>query len=302
MNTPLPTDPATAALEAALPELRSIRRTGWMISVASVAAAIAILFYIKGIEDNTGWIIGALMVGIFGVMQAFSWVRGRHERAVMPIIAQAFGLSYQKSPSYFFDGLPKNFIPLGGSRSVDDMMEGRIADRAFRFAECKTETGGDDSSTLFKGVVLEVKSAGTLPQFIIASEKETRGFLFFKGRVQVDGMMLVHQSTGQDGQTYGLWSHSETAGQMVGMRAFMEKIIELGPRVLGSSSLYSLNSTGGQYFVSIRHSRDLFRIGGLLSKDADVMRDIRTASSEFSQPIQLVSEILKAEQALLAAT
>jgi hypothetical protein len=302
---PAPTganDPSSDALAAAMPEIRAAKTKGWIAVVLSVLLSVALAwFFGTAIEDNVGWVVVTLMGGVFGVMGAFGWTRSKHETAVMPIIARAFGLHYQKSPTGFYDTLPRNFIPLGGRRSVDDMMDGRVADRSFRFAECKTETGGKNSSTLFKGIVLDVQSAGTLPSFIIASEKETRGFLFFKGRVQVDDMMLVHQSTGHDGQAYGLWSHSEEPAKMAGIRAFMDRIISLGPQVLGSSSLYSLVSTGGYYHVALRHSRDMFQIGGLLSDDAQVMSDIRSAASEFAHPVQLVSEILKAEQALLAA-
>ncbi len=285
-----------------MPEIRAAKTKGWIGVGVSVLVTGAVLYGLSTVvDDGPGWYIFALVAGVFGIVGAFGWTRAKHETTVMPIIAQAFGLHYQKAPSGFFETLPRNFIPLGGRRSVDDMMDGRVAGRSFRFAECKTETGGKNSSTLFKGIVLDVQSAGTLPSFIIASEKETRGFLFFKGRVQVDDMMLVHQSTGSDGQAYGLWSHSEEPAKMAGMRAFMDSIIAVGPQVLGSSTLYSLVSTGGYYHVSLRHSRDLFAIGGLLSDDNQVMSDIRTAAAEFAHPVQLVTEILKAEQALLAA-
>lgn len=294
-------DPSSDELAAALPAMRAARLKGWVGVAASVALSGVAAIYLSRLEEAAGWVIGALMFGLFGVIGAFAWTRAKHETTVMPIIAQTFGLHYQKAPSGFFDGLPRNFIPLGGRRSVDDMMEGHVAERSFRFAECKTETGGKNSSTLFKGIVLDVQSAGTLPSFIIASEKETRGFLFFKGRVQVDDMMLVHQSTGSDGQTYGLWTHSEEPARMAGIRAFTDAVIALGPRVLGASSLYSLVSTGHYYYVSLRHGRDMFTIGGLLSDDQQVMADIRLAAGEFSHPVQLVAEILKAEKALLAA-
>ena len=42
-------------------------------------------------------------------------------------------------------------------------MSGSVAGRNFRFAECKTETGGKNSSTLFQGLVLEVRASGGVP-------------------------------------------------------------------------------------------------------------------------------------------
>jgi len=289
-------------IEAALPEMRATRRKGLLVVVISVIATAVLVYLTLGWTDGeSAWIIMALMPGLFGVLGAFGWVRGKHERLVMPVIAGVFGLTYQKSPPGFFVGLPKVFIPRGGRRSVDDMMTGHVADCQFRFAECKTETGGKNSSTLFKGVVLEVQSKGGVPAFLIASEKETKGFLFFKGRVDVDGMEMMHQTAGHDGKGYGLWARSSEAGRLVGLRAFMDQIVALGPRVLGDSALYSLVSDGRAYFISLSHRRDLFAIGGLLAGDDEVMRDIRKASDELAYPVRLATEVMRAEGALLAA-
>lgn len=293
-------DPSSAAMDSVLVEMRKARTNGWVLVSFTVVVAGLLAVMALGIdEDPLVWSFMALVLGGIVVLCIAGWVRNQHERRVMPTIAGAFGLRYQKAPAHFYKDLPQNFIPLGGRRSVDDLMAGTVADRRFRFAECKTETGGKNSRPLFKGVVMVVESKGTLPAFIIASEKETKGFLFFKGRVQVDETPLLHQAAGRDGQTYGLWSHSADAMDMAGLRAFMEQIIALGPKVLGQSTLYSLVSTGGFYYVSLRHNRDLFKIGGLFSDDATVLTDMRTAAAEFAHPIEMVTEILRAEQALL---
>lgn len=296
-------DPSGDALQAALPEIRRAKTNGIALSVLAIVVAFIVAWIATGLKkDAVVWSLMSLVVGAVMVGGIGSWVRGQHERAVMPIIAQAFGLSYQKSLKTFYDRLPKNFIPLGGRRSVDDMMSGTVADRRFSFAECKTETGGKNSSTLFRGVVLEAQSKPGMPEFIIASEKETKGFLFFKGHVQVDGMVMVHSMTGPDGQIYGLWATSEDPSRTKGLRMFMDKILALGPRVLGQSSLYSLVSTGSTYYVSLRHSRDLFKIGGMFASEAQVMTDIRAAATEFGYPVRLVTEILRAEEALVVAS
>lgn len=294
-------DPSAQALADVLPEIRSTKTKGWALCVMTVAVSAVALILVSGAEDGFQWVIMVLFIGAFALAGIHGCVRRQHERAVMPVIARAFGLDYEKAPKDFYPTLPQNFIPQGGRRSVDDMMRGTVAGRSFRFAECKTETGGKNSSTLFQGLVLEVRASGTVPEFIIASEKETRGFLFFKGKVQVEGMDLIHQSTGPDGQIYGLWSRSGAPRQMAGLGAFMDRIIALGPRVLGSATLYSLVSTGKNYFVSLRHKRDLYRIGGLLTDEAEVMSHIRMAAQELGHPIALATEILRAEEALLAA-
>ncbi|MEZ5798631.1 MAG: hypothetical protein R3D63_14820 [Paracoccaceae bacterium] len=295
-------DPSAAALDSALPEIRKAKRNGWaLLIVTGAIAGLAAIMLQNLPEEGLQWGFMVLFLAGFLMFGIVSWVRKQHERAVMPIIARAFALDYEKTPARFYQSLPKNFIPQGGRQSVDDMMSGKVADRHFRFAECKTETGGKSSSVLFKGVVVELQSRGNMPDFIIASEKETKGFLFFKGRVQVDEFSRVYSATGHDGQIYGLWSTSSDAAGLAGLRAFMEQIIAIGPRVLGESSLYSLVSTGPTYYVSLRHARDLFKIGGMFADDAKVMSDIRNAAAEFGHPIKLVSEILRAEEALTAA-
>lgn len=304
-DVPLPvaeSDPATRALTAALPEIRSVKIKGWILSAAAVVASAALMLMAAKLrEDRLQFIIFAAFPAFFGVGAALRWVRSSHERAVLPIIAEAFGLIYQKAPKGFYETLPKNFIPLGGRRSVDDLMNGKLAGRTFRFAECKTETGGKNSSTLFQGVVIEVQSMGTMPEFLIASMKETKGFLFFKGKVQVEGMQLIHQANGTNGEIYGMWARSEAPGQMAGLRAFMDKVIALGPRVLGESTLYSLVSTGRFYYVSLRHKHDLFRIGGMFSSEDQVIQHIRAAATELAHPIDLAGQVLQAEEVLLAA-
>ncbi len=294
-------DPSAQALADALPEIRSTKTKGWALCALAAAVSALALILLSGVEGSFQGVIIVLFMGGFALVSIYAWVRKQHERAVMPVIARAFGLGYVKSPKDFYPTLPKNFIPQGGQRSVDDMMSGSVAGRSFRFAECKTETGGKNSSTLFQGLVLEVRASGGVPEFIIASEKETKGFLFFKGKVQVERMDLIRQSTGADGQTYGLWSRSGAPRGMAGLDAFMDRIIALGPRVLGSATLYSLVSTGQHYFVSLRHKRDLYRIGGLFTDEAEVMSHIRAAAHELGHPIALTTEILRAEEALLAA-
>lgn len=292
-------DPSAQALADALPEIRSAKAKGWALCAMTVAVCAAALILLSG--KSVQWVIIVLFMGGFALTGIHAWVRKQHERAVMPVIARAFGLGYVKSPKDFYPTLPKNFIPQGGRRSVDDMMSGSVASRSFRFAECKTETGGKNSSILFQGLVLEVRAGGSVPEFIIVSEKETRGVLFFKGRVQVDGMELVRQSTGSDGQVYGLWSRPGGPRPMAGLDAFMERIIALGPRVLGSATLYSLVSAGDYYYVSLRHKRDLYRIGGLFADEAAVMSHVRMAAQDLGHPIELAAEILRAEEVLLAA-
>lgn len=292
-------EPSAATMEAVLAEMRTIRRNGWtMVIFAAVTTLVLCSLALGQNKDSAKWAFAAFVLGGITIIGIFGWVRGQHERKAMPILARVFGLGYQKSPQNFYQNLPVNFIPMGGRRSVDDMMSGRVAERAFHFAESKTETGGKNSRTLFRGVILDLESKKGLPEFIIALEQETTGTFLSKVRVKVEDMALLHRATGHDGQAYGMWSRHPNTNEVDGLRSFMERVIALGPKVLGKSTLYSLVSSGTHFYISLRHDRDLFKIGGLLADDAQMRADMQTAAAEFSHPIDLIAEVLRAEEAL----
>jgi hypothetical protein len=295
-------DPSEAALAAALPDIRAATKKGRTLLIGAVVITVIILVALvtTGVREPAGYGITAIL-GVLAVMGAIGWTRATHERAVMPIIAKAFSLQYEKSPKGFYDMIPRALIPFGGRRSVDDMMSGQLAGRNFRFAECKTATGGKNSRTLFKGVVLILDARDGMPDLVIASEKDTKGFLIFPGRVNVDDMQLVHQVQAADGQTYGLWTASSQAMQFSAVQTFMDMILAVGPRILGSSTLYTVLSTGQQHYISLKHQHDLFSVGGMFANETKVISDIRHAATEIAHPIELVAEILRAEEALFAA-
>lgn len=275
-----------------------------MQMVAAVVAVVGVAGLLMSAGgDGVSYGIAVLVVGLLmlPVMVAES-VRLKQEKEVLPLIARAFGLSYTKSPPDIFYSLPEVFIPRGGRRSVDDQMAGEVAGRRFSFTEVKTETGGKNSRTLFKGVVVTIANDRKLPEFLIASTKETKGFLFFRGNVHVEGMDYHEGVTGPNGVYYGLWSRGGgQVGALSGLRAFMERMSEIGPQVLGTGELYSVACDGRSIHLAIRLAEDMFRVGGLLADDARVMADIRRAGDQLAHPIRLVSEVLRAEEALMAA-
>lgn len=293
-------DPAGDALAAALPMIRQSQRMAWVWIAVIIAVVLAIaigLFSLGG--DAIGYAFGVLVVGCFFPFMVAESTRKKHEREVLPTICNAFGLEYQKSPKGYFDTIPKGFIPLGGRRSCDDIMVGKVAGQSFRLAEVKTETGGKNSVVLFKGLVIGLESRGAPPQFLLASLKETKGFLFFKGNVPVQGMESLDTFSGPDGTQYGIWAAPGSGGDAARILPFARRIAEVGPQILGKSTLYSVQSNGSQWHMALRHDADLFRIGGLRADEAKIMADIRTASAEFAQMFRLIEAILKAEEGLI---
>lgn len=297
-------DPAAEAISRLLPVIRSTKRNGWLQAAAGTIGLLALAAaLISWGGKAVDWALLAAVMAFAVPFWVATEVRKKHERALLPVISESFGLIHRKSPAGFFESLPEVFLPKGGVRTADDQMSGRLADRRFTFTEVKVATGGKRSRTLFRGVVTETETGRLLPPFVIASTSETKGFLFLKANVHVAGMDWHHGVTAPDGTFYGLWSRPDTGVDgMAGMSAFLDRMVAIGPEVLGDSRLYSVACTGTSILVALGHSRDFFRIGGLLADEQTIMSDIRAAASEFSQPVRLVTEILRAEAALTAAS
>lgn len=301
MSDPVPPtrDPLETALSDALPQLRSLRLQGLAGLAALMAATVFLgIILLNAGKDAQSWAIIVGFAGVFGMIALAGWVKKSHEAAIMPILAATLNLSHQKSAKHFITQIPQNFIPRGGKQTCDDLMSGQIAGRPFCFAEVKTETGGKNSSTLFDGVVVEVKAREMLPEFLIAPVKQTKGFWFFKGNVDVGNQARWHSATGGTGEEYGLWSPSQQPAERKVMEALMDRMLNLGGSLGSGSSLYSVACTGHFIYVALRHKREMFRIGGVFSTHDELMADIRTATGELDVPLRLAGEVVRAEEAL----
>lgn len=299
---PTAPDPVAEALANSLPGLRRLQVQGWLGIAAILAATVflVVVLWNSG-EDGFSW---ALVMGILGLVLAgtvAAWVKRSHEAAIMPILASTLNLTHEKTAKWFMQQIPQTFIPRGGKQHCDDLMSGKIAERSFRFAEVKTETGGKNSSVLFDGVVIEVTARSDLPEFLIAPVRQTRGFWIFKGNINVEDMGRWHTGYGTNDEEYGLWSPSNQPAERKVMEALMDKMIGLGSSLGAGSSLYSVACTGRDIYVALRHKHEMFRIGGAFATQDEMMADIRTATAELEVPLRLAAEVVRAEEALHGA-
>lgn len=293
-------DPATRALATAMPVIRRHQRMGWIwvVLILVVSIVLGVMLIMAG-GDALGYGIGVLIVGPIMSLWPAETARKKIEREVLPTVCETFGLTYSKDADEIFQMLPRSFIPFGGRRSCDDTLSGQLAGQWFRLAEVKTETGGKNSQTLFRGVVITLHSRGKPPEFLMASHKETKGFLFFKGNVRVEGMQNVDTVSGPEGVQYGVWIPEGATTDAARLRPVVKGIADLVPDVLHKSTLYSIYSANGEWHIALRHDRDLFSVGGLRASEAQIMADIRSASDDLAQVYRLIEGILKAEEGLI---
>jgi hypothetical protein len=296
-NTLIPEIPdITTALPGILPTLRGETLKGWGMMAGLLIAAVILAFVVKDLgKDGKGWAFVILFTAVVSLGAVATYIRRRHEALIMPLLTKAAGLSYDQKGRWFLDTLPPRLLPKASDRTCEDVLSGKIGDRAIRFAEVKIETGGKNSNTLFRGIVMEFPNLVDMPAFFIASERETRGFFVFKGNIRVDDLVQVRSLTGRSGAEYGVWSSSAAAAEKPGFGAVVNVLTGLESIIGGDAKLYTASSDGREMHVAISHKRDLFKIGGMFADSTRLMQDIRHAYDDMTLPMRIVSALLSAE-------
>jgi hypothetical protein len=306
MTDPQPSDPPDIAdaLPGMLPDLRRSTLTGWAGIAAVAVTAFAALVFIAGLEANKDGNEWEAVIIVLGIAVALClWIAHRtrraHEARIMPIMAQALGLGYQQDASYFLSTLPVRLLPKAGKRSAEDMISGKIGDRAIRFAEVKLETGGKNSSTLFQGIVAEFPNLAPMPPFFLADEGKTRTWLGFAGPIKVDDLIRIDSVPGSEGRVYGVWASRTEVRDHPALAAVLKILTHLEYTIGSLSSLYTASSNGEVMHVALTHKRNLFKIGGLFAATDALMDDIRMGYRDLTIPLTIASKLLEAEKAAL---
>ena len=212
---------------------------------------------------------------------------------VMPHLAKAIDLQYEQNGRVFLDALPKRLLPKASVRQAEDCISGTIGDRPFTFAEAKLETGGENSRTLFCGVVVRFQNAAFVPAFFIAPERKTGGWF---SRMKVNDLVQVDSVTGGKGEVYGVWVSQKGAERSdPALRGVIDLLTDLGTQIGDYAQLFSATSTGEEMHIALSHHRDMFQVGGLLANREKIMDGIRAAFEDLNTPLRIVSALLEIE-------
>ncbi len=291
-----------AAMPGLLPVLRNATIQGWLMAAGVLAGSAALAWAVSGLgEDGKAWAFAILFMSLFGMGAVARYTRRRHEAEIMPLLARTAGLDYAQQGKWFLDSLPPRLLPKDRDRTCEDALSGKIGDRPIRFAEAKIETGGKNSTTLFRGVVAEFPNVVPMPAFFVASEAQTRGWFIFKGNIQVDDLVRVQTLSGRSGMEYGVWSSSAEAARKPGFEAVLDILTGLESIVGSDAKLYTASSDGVMMHLAISSKRDLFKIGGMFASADTLAADIRRAYDDLTLPMKIVSALLQAEGAVAKA-
>ncbi len=290
----------STALPTLMPAIRRKSIEGWLLVAATVVLALYALFFLVGKADKPFQLalitIGGAAVVIFAIS---AYVQRGHTRQIMPMLAETAGMSYSQNALAFILSLPPRLLPKAAVRKGEDLVSGRLGGRQVSFAELTYETGGKNSSTLFKGIVASFANQAPMPPFFIVDEAQTKGWFIFSGNINVDDLIAVRSLPGSFGVTYGVWVSSSATADHPALDATLKLLTDLQYAIGSGARLFSASSDGKTMHVALSHKRNLFKIGGLFANRDQLINDIKLAYHDLTLPLVIVSKLLEAERGVV---
>ncbi|MFG5384268.1 hypothetical protein [Yoonia sp. R2-816] len=291
--------PLEKTLQALIPDLKAKRRLGWAVAVvvAVTTFGLTALLLLGVFKGDLPWIIVLPMIGVFSVIEINRRVARSQQALILPHLAKTVDLTYTSNAKTFLDALPERLLPRARSRKAGDWISGTVGGRPMDMAEVKIETGGKNSRTLFRGLVLHFQNAVPMPAFFLAVERQTKGWLMFSGWIKVNDLVRVDTITGRSGENYGIWLSRTGASQQQhpALQAVLDVLTNLETRIGSDARLFSATSTGEEMHIALAHKRDLFHFGGLFASQDKITSGIRDAFDDLNVPLRIVSALLDAE-------
>jgi hypothetical protein len=231
------------------------------------------------------------LVGLALVLVVFSTVpigfihrqmRLRQEALVMPIVAQALGLTYSKDAKAFLRDFPKQLLPMGRT-TAEDHVSTLVGTRSLVMAEVLVESRGSKSNRhrLFGGVVLRFPNRAGLPSFLLAPVMVARSGFAFGNFLSTDGYRHLRDLDLRGG-SFGLWVSGLVGGESAALTAMVQVIAQLDQRIDPAYRLHSVCSTGAETYMALAHDRNLFHLGSLWPTETRVKEAVQNAAQDFA--------------------
>lgn len=287
------------AVRNLMPGLRHHAIIAISLMGAALGLGLVVAFWslTSGTDGDERWKFGlfALIMAAVAVGWAYRWMIRKQEALMMPVLAAAVGLSYEKNATGFLRALPDRLLPSGRVKSAEDLVQGTLGAHRIEMAEVKVETGGKNSRTLFAGLIARFPNRVAMPAFFIAREDKTRPGMFFGGELSTDGLYHLRSVTG-GGASYGVWTSWTARDEPAALAPVVEKVTRIEDLIGRGTQLYAATCDGTEMHVALTHSRNLFRIGGLFPTETDVFSDVRAAMQDLTVPLTLAKALIEAEE------
>lgn len=301
MNDPRPDTPDVgAAVHALYPRLKGLATMAKLallgIALLTFAAAVWSYQMMDGDPDAKQAVLVALVLGGLAMSFVVTRMRRMQEALVMPSVARAVGLTYDKNASAFLAALPPRLLPKAAFRRAEDVVTGTLGHHTIRMCEVTVETGGKRSRTLFQGVVAQFPNRVKMPPFFLAPLVQTAKGLLFPPWISTEGLYHHRDVTGPSGESYGLWTPWNTLEEPPALAAVVDVLTQLETWIGGQFELFTAISDSEEMHIALSHSRDLFQVGGLFPKEEQLFSDVATATRDLLIPLNLARDLIAAEE------
>lgn len=301
MNDAAPDTPDVgAAAHALYPRLNGLATMAKLallgLALFTFAAAFWGYQYMDGDPDAEQVVLVVLLLG--GMAMGFTVIRMRRmlEALVMPVVAQAVGLTYEKNAAAFLAGLPPRLLPRTSVRRAEDVVTGTLGHHTIRMGEVEIATGGKRSRTLFRGIVAQFRNRAPMPAFFLAPHALTKKGFLYSAWIPTEGLYHLRDVTGPSGETYGLWTSWSDLSEPPALAAVVTLLTQLETRLGPGVELFTATSDGEVMHVALTHSRDLFQVGGLFPKEEQLFSDVFAATKDLLIPLNLARDLIAAEE------
>lgn len=239
--------------------------------IACVILTIIGIFLFLSLEGRSAGDAAGLCIG--GAIALWVWLKKSFEkkvkRKIMPLLMKAFnGFYWQETPPVKHEEICEiNIFPNAKNlvKSFDDCFVGKYRDVSVNLSECKYETGGKHSRTVFRGVVIKLKMNKNFEGITIIRPKnsEVNNFSDLKKKK----MELVELEDVEFNKEYGVYSTDQIEARYLITTSFMERFKHI---TLAFSSIGSFCAFyGDSVYIAPYSCGDLFDLFGLTKPVTD---------------------------------
>lgn len=274
-----------------------------LVTLAVATAALAIWWFrlFEAGDETYKFVALAVMFGIVGMI--FTWMQARREQEalVMPVVAGAIGLNFDKAAKDFRATLPARLLPQKAVIRAEDNVHGQLGAHRIDMAEVTVVTGGKNSKTLFRGLVARFPNSIAMPEFLLAPVAKTKPGVLFSAWMPTDGLTHLRDIRGRSGEIHGLWALGHAKAEHPALPGVVEALTAMDSAIGVPAKLFSAVSTGREMFVALSHEGDLFRIAGLIPNEARILDHVTAATRELVVVLNMARQLIAVEEAAARA-
>ncbi|MGZ9809118.1 hypothetical protein ACXN5S_01515 [Pseudoroseicyclus sp. H15] len=147
-------------------------RRRYLTWLGALYAGAAILFaagLLLGLAGETFWVIFFFAVAalVYAPIALNARLRDRQSRRILPVLAGAVGLTHRWGRAPVNELQAKGLVSKNAaSVRDDDILSGEVAGVSFTAWDLRLRTGGENSSTVFDGLVVAFEPAGVAEVFV----------------------------------------------------------------------------------------------------------------------------------------